>query len=246
MRRVAVEFGRALLAALLLVALAYGGSAIATSVGSGSPTVSITLTQGISAVSGTFSGDVGIAGNLGVTGTLGVTGAASFKGAATFAPSSGVPITVTGVSGTTGMVITGPSGGQSLSISGPPIGAFNALNITDGNGTTTAARFGILVNNWANTIGGAAAKFVAIGANGNGVTATCSGGGNAGSFTETGTGYALEVVGDTTSPSKGSIKLTPLDADPTSCAVGDIYVTTAGVLKVCTATTPTWVNVGSQ
>lgn len=190
--------------------------------------------------------NLNVSGNVGITGTLGVTGAASFKGAATFAPSSGVPITVTGVSGTTGMVITGPSGGQSLSISGPPIGAFNALNITDGNGTTTAARFGILVNNWANTIGGAAAKFVAIGANGNGVTATCSGGGNAGSFTATGTGYALEVVGDTTSPSKGSIKLTPLDANPTSCAVGDIYVTTAGVLKVCTATTPTWVNVGSQ
>lgn len=113
MRRVAVEFGRALLAALLLVALAYGGAAIATSVGSGSPTVSITLSQGISAVSGSFSGDVGIAGNLGVTGTLGVTGAASLK--STLGVAGAVSITgsvgITGTSGSTGLVVIGNGNG---------------------------------------------------------------------------------------------------------------------------------------
>jgi hypothetical protein len=37
-----------------------------------------------------------------------------------------------------------------------------------------------------------------------------------------------------------------LDTNPTSCQVGDVFMFTGGILRVCTATTPTWVNVGSQ
>jgi hypothetical protein len=59
-------------------------------------------------------------------------------------------------------------------------------------------------------------------------------------------GVALTVQGDSTSPAVGAIRISTMDADPTSCQVGDLYVTTSGVLKICTATTPTWVNVGSQ
>lgn len=57
------------------------------------------------------------------------------------------------------------------------------------------------------------------------------------------------VTGDTTSPARAAFSLTPQDAQPTGASVvGDMYVTTAGVLKVCTAagTPGTWVSVGAQ
>lgn len=58
------------------------------------------------------------------------------------------------------------------------------------------------------------------------------------------------ATGDTTSPVKAAFRVTPQDAQPSGAAVvGDMYVTTAGVLRICvTAGTPCglWVNVGSQ
>lgn len=198
------------------------------SFGAGSGT-SLTLTQGISAVSGEFSG------NVGITGTLGVTGAASLK--STLGVGGAVSITgsvgITGTSGTTGLTLVGPSGGQSLSISGPPIGAFNALNITDGNGTTTAARFGILVNNWANTIGGAAAKFVAIGANGDALIADGSGALS---------GYTLKLLSDTTSPARAHISFSQNNANPSGGALGDLaYILSGSTAQFRTYTaTSTW------
>jgi hypothetical protein len=57
---------------------------------------------------------------------------------------------------------------------------------------------------------------------------------------------ALQVSGDTTSPAVGQIRMPVLDTNPTSCQVGDMFMFTGGVLRVCTATTPTWVNVGAQ
>jgi hypothetical protein len=59
----------------------------------------------------------------------------------------------------------------------------------------------------------------------------------------------LAISGDTTSPARAAFKLVPQDAEPTGAnTVGDMYVTTAGVLKICTvAGTPgTWVSVGAQ
>ncbi len=94
--------------------------------------------------------------------------------------------------------------------------------------------------------------------------------GRGGSFTGTGTGYGststggatgigaimvaaanygATIQGDTTSPVTAALRIVPQDTQPTTCtAVGDIYVTTAGVLRICTASgTPgTWANVGAQ
>lgn len=240
MRRVAVEFGRALLAALLLVALAYGGSAIATSVGSGSPTVSITLTQGISAVSGTFSGDVGIAGNLGVTGTLGVTGAASVSGGLTVEQSTTNTIgaTITGNGTASGAQISGGDGATNVSglvvRGGGSSGSLGTPSVTTGAivAQGKGGGYGICAKG-GNTNGATAALFEGTGSAGRALDANSS-------------GIVAAFTGDTTSPTWGTLRLTPLNADPTSCQVGDLYMTTSGVLRVCTATTPTWVNVGSQ
>lgn len=57
------------------------------------------------------------------------------------------------------------------------------------------------------------------------------------------------VLGDNTSPARAAFSITPQDAEPTGAnVVGDMYVTAAGVLKICTvAGTPgTWVSVGAQ
>jgi hypothetical protein len=73
---------------------------------------------------------------------------------------------------------------------------------------------------------------------GKGVHAKCSG-----------TGVALRVEGDQTNPVRAPISVVTCNAEPTGPnEVGDMYVTSAGVLKICTvAGSPgTWVNVGSQ
>lgn len=60
---------------------------------------------------------------------------------------------------------------------------------------------------------------------------------------------ALVVTGDVTSPVKAAFVLVPMDGEPTGLnAAGSLYVTSAGVLKICTVTgTPgTWVSVGAQ
>lgn len=57
------------------------------------------------------------------------------------------------------------------------------------------------------------------------------------------------VTGDPTSPTLAAFRVTPQNAEPTGAnVVGNMYVTSAGVLKICTvAGTPgTWVSVGAQ
>ena len=67
-----------------------------------------------------------------------------------------------------------------------------------------------------------------------------------------GSNYGVVAEGDMTSPVRAAFRIVPQDAQPTGAttanAVGDMYVTTAGVLKICTvAGTPgTWVSVGAQ
>lgn len=85
--------------------------------------------------------------------------------------------------------------------------------------------------------------------NGQGVRGQGNGTGYGGFFFTTGTGYGLGCQGDTTSPVTAAFHIEPQDTQPTTCAaVGDIYVTTAGVLKICTAagTPGTWASVGAQ
>lgn len=59
----------------------------------------------------------------------------------------------------------------------------------------------------------------------------------------------FSISGDPTSPVKAAMRLVPQDAQPTGPnQVGDMYMTAAGVVKVCTvAGSPgTWVSVGAQ
>ena len=75
-----------------------------------------------------------------------------------------------------------------------------------------------------------------------------AGGGPGGSFTAT-AGPAVFIQGDATSPTTGAVRWATQDTQPSGPNnVGDMYITTAGVLKVCTvAGSPgTWVSVGSQ
>ncbi len=62
-------------------------------------------------------------------------------------------------------------------------------------------------------------------------------------------GHGLVASGDATSPASSAFRIVPQDTQPSGASlVGDIYVTTAGLLKICTvAGTPgTWASVGSQ
>ncbi len=65
----------------------------------------------------------------------------------------------------------------------------------------------------------------------------------------TSTGYGAIVESDTTSPVRAAFRMVPQNAQPSGPnLIGDMYMTTAGVVKVCTvAGTPgTWVSVGAQ
>ena len=65
----------------------------------------------------------------------------------------------------------------------------------------------------------------------------------------TASGGTVVVSGDATSPAVAAFRITPQDAEPTGAnVIGNMYVTSAGVLKICTAagTPGTWVSVGAQ
>lgn len=83
-----------------------------------------------------------------------------------------------------------------------------------------------------------------------GVSGFCAGTNNndTGIYGESTNGYGMVAKSDTTSPLTSAFRIVPQDTQPTTGQVGDMYVTTAGVLKICTvAGTPgTWVSVGAQ
>lgn len=61
--------------------------------------------------------------------------------------------------------------------------------------------------------------------------------------------YGVKAEGDGISPTTAAFRIVPQDAQPSGPnSIGDIYVTTAGVLKICTvAGSPgTWASVGAQ
>ncbi len=139
---------------------------------------------------------------------------------------------------------------------------WRSLAFTDSEtftGTTTFTP-GSAVNAIAITANGAAEGLYSYSANnsssnacqcdgnsaGNGVYASSSGAGTALTVVNGGGGVPVSITGDATSPAVGHIRFTVGDTNPTSCQVGDLFMFTGGVLRVCTATTPTWVNVGSQ
>lgn len=62
-------------------------------------------------------------------------------------------------------------------------------------------------------------------------------------------GAQVLIAGVTTNPALSALRMEPQSAEPTGPnLVGDIYVTTAGVLKICTAagSPGTWISVGAQ
>jgi hypothetical protein len=61
--------------------------------------------------------------------------------------------------------------------------------------------------------------------------------------------YAIAIVAVTTNPVTAPIHVEPQSAQPTGPhVIGDMHVTAAGVLKICTAagTPGTWTSVGAQ
>ncbi len=102
------------------------------------------------------------------------------------------------------------------------------------------------------TAGGAAGGIEATGGASGGSGVSGQGGGTTGVGvwgTGASGGYGVTAQGDTTSPLRSALRIVPQDNTPSGAnAVGDIWVTTAGVLKICTvAGTPgTFVSVGSQ
>ena len=125
-----------------------------------------------------------------------------------------------------------------------------ATAATAGEAGTKATGNGTGVGLWG--IGGAtdalAAYFDGGGTNGGGIYVDGRGTGVAITAVARG-GHGASIESDTTSPVKAALHIEPQDAEPTGPnAVGNLYVTTAGVLKICTvAGTPgTWVSVGAQ
>lgn len=205
-----------------------GGGGFSGDIGTATGT-RLALTQGVSASTGVFTSTNGTA----ITATgQGASPGGSFTGGATNAyglvatggGSNGGAINATATG--TGHGVTGTAGGSTNSIGG----VFSA----NGGGYAHGVR----------GIGGGASTSYAVWAQaGNGgVGLRAESTGSAG-------GYAGYFVGDTTSPVRALLHLEPQDAEPTGAhLVGDVYVTTAGVLRICTAagTPGTWANVGSQ
>lgn len=165
---------------------------------------------------------IGVDVAAGGSGTIGIRGTGN-----------GASAGVRGVGGATGPGGTfagGATSGQGISAVGSGASA--------GVGATGGGTDGIGVDATGGATNGVGVKGTGTGT-GHGVWAN----------TSASTGYALYVSGDTSSPVRAAIRVVPQDAEPTGAhLVGDMYVTTAGVLKICTsAGTPgTWTTVGTQ
>ena len=194
-------------------------------------------TNGISGIaSGSGSGLYGAGGTLGV----GVVG----DGGTTL----GVGVVGTGGPGSTGVYALGGSGnshgllaqssgsGRAVWAYAPSTGpAVYAETSLDGNAVTAIA-----------------------GGNGYGVRGSAAGtsagvyGGHGGAApgvqgVNAGTGYGGSFQATTTSPVRSALRIVPQGTAPTIALIGDIYVSTAGVLYICTnATGPVWTVVGTQ
>lgn len=152
-----------------------------------------------------------------------------------FQASSGWGLQAFTASGSYGVV---GSGGTSAGIFG--YGASGGNNhgvVGEGHGT------GYGVRGYGNSGENAGGVQGSASGNGIGVDASASGTSPGLKATNTGSGYALSIHGDTTSPVKAAIHIDPQDAQPTGAhVIGDIYVGPTGIMYMCTsAGTPgTW------
>lgn len=86
---------------------------------------------------------------------------------------------------------------------------------------------------------------------GHGVVGTGKGTGSYGVYGKHTNGRGIVAESDTTSPGYAAFRIVPQDTAPTTASIGDMYVSTSGVLYICTvagvpALPPTWTVVGSQ
>lgn len=162
----------------------------------------------------------------------------------TLASTSGAALTATGQGTSAGVTATG--GGTSTGGVGV-IGTGGGTNARGGQFTATGASSGVVGQG--GPTDGIGVQGAGGGTNGVGGSFTAGGTGAAVVAVNTGPGPGLSVSGDTTSPVRAAFLLVPQDAEPTGAhVVGHIYVTSAGVLKICTAagTPGTWTSVGAQ
>ncbi len=207
-------------------------------------------TDAIVATGGTQQGaGIRATGGVNAGATLGAPGGVFTGGpgsSTNYAGSSGV--IATGTSYSYGVLATGgPNGGNGgrygaggdFTAGG---GDSNGINVTGtGNG------HGILVTT---TGTGSSGNGIDVTATGSGVGVRASSNtGFGGQFSSSST-YGLVVVGPGGgTPVKAAFRIVPQSAQPTGAhLIGDMYVTTGGVLKICTAagTPGTWVSVGAQ
>lgn len=143
--------------------------------------------------------------------------AASFSGSTTTATAGGSAMT-----GDTNPALTlnGGTTGAGLVVNGPS-GAANGIGVTchvsgsTGWGCVSATAYNGQQGVWGHVAGGSGA----------GVLGSNAGSGDAvQADSSAGTGYALNVKPDTTSPVKAAIHIDPQNADPSSPSAGDIYM----------------------
>lgn len=153
---------------------------------------------------------------------------------------------VEGQGGTGGHGVLGTGDGAGHGVKGKGVGA--AAGVYGENTDTAGAKAGVLGTSLRASVAGVEGT--------NGVS-----GGIGGYFKATGGGAATGLVGDAGSggnalalipeaggsPVYAAMRMGTQGGAPSTAAIGDMYVTSAGVLKICTnATGPVWTSVGAQ
>lgn len=137
-------------------------------------------------------------------------------------------------------------------VAGPGLSTDNAIARWDGTSGALLQNSGPTIDdNGALTVAASSGNAVTITTptNGIGLLANASSAGSTSAALSNTAGRALTVTGDTSSPALAALRVTPQDAQPTGTnLIGDLYVSTAGVLWVCTAagSPGTWQQVGAQ
>lgn len=122
------------------------------------------------------------------------------------------------------------------------------LTVTAGSGVEVSADSGLnAVTGLAPAGGGTGVLGHAdVGTNGHGVRGNGDGTGAGGSFTGGASSPSL-IAGNNFGQTRAPLRIATYASAPTVAVVGDIYVSTAGVLFICTnATGPVWTKVGTQ
>jgi hypothetical protein len=214
------------------------GSGNGITAAGGTSGVGVAGTSGITGIAGVTGSAIGLAGTsgIGVIGTGVSSGSSTSAGVKGIGQGSGSGVWgVAGTSGPGGLFTGGSSSGNGITasaiangygVSGTGNGSYSGVYGTNPSGIGVSGQGG----------GSSAGGYFTGGSSGNGVTSVSGGTG----------GYGVSAsTGNTVN---APFRIVPQAADPTTGQIGDIYVTTAGVVKICTvAGTPgTWISIGAQ